>query len=335
MSVPDIRIPGPDNLPAPDASTLERARELNLNRILVPLNGSPASEFALPFAALIARRLESDINLFHVLQPMHPVRVGRPGHVPYPDAQHDRGSLLATSYLEEIAARMRPHGLSARWSVATGDAAQMIVTRAFTGGFGLTVIAGQPRRHVVRKLKPGVVDDVWRRSAEPLLLINRARVALDDPGPHEPESVLFVYRDSETAMAALPLASALSAAFRSRLTLLIEKPESSNPGYNSAVADSAEESAAELREFGCDVAIEQIAGGEISVARRQIQERGSWVVAGSHLRTGFARLFRGSSGDNYLRLCRGPLVVVPDPRVAEKRSRKIKHESLVAPETTG
>lgn len=333
MSVPDIRIPETEIRPALDAATLEHARENNLHRILVPLNGEPSSEFALPFAALIARRLQSDINMFHVLQPMHPVRVGRPGHVPYPDAQHDRGSLLATSYLEEVAARMRPHGLSVRWSAATGDVAQMIVTRAVSGGFGLTVIAGQPGRHIVRKVRPGVVDEVWRRAAAPLLLINRARMALYEPGPYEPESILFVYRDSDTARAALPVASLLSIAFGSRLVLLVEKPDSSNPGYSSAATESAEQSASEIRALGCEVELEQIAGGEISVARRQIHERGSWVVAGSHLRTGFSRLLRGSSGDNYLRLCRGPLVVVPDPRVSEKRTRKIRRESLVAPET--
>jgi nucleotide-binding universal stress UspA family protein len=334
LTVPDIIVPGAADRPAPGPAALERAAEINLGRILVPLNGAPSSEFALPFAALIARRLKSEVNLFHSLQPMHPVRVGRPGHVPYPDAQHDRGSLLAASYLEEVAARMRPHGLTARWSVATGDAAQMIVTRAVSGGFGLTVIAGQPRRHVVRKLKPGVVDDVWKRAASPLLLINRARVTLSDPGPGEPESILFVYRDSDTALAALPIASVLAAAFDSRLSLLIEKPESAPAGSSSETLNSAEESAGELRAFGCKVEIERISGGEIAVARRQIHERGSWVVAGSHLRTGLARLFRGSSGDNYLRLCRGPLIVVPDPDVAEKRSRKIRHDSLAAPDTS-
>ena len=37
---------------------------MNLNRLLVPLDGSDESEITLPYAAMIARRLGGEISLF-------------------------------------------------------------------------------------------------------------------------------------------------------------------------------------------------------------------------------------------------------------------------------
>jgi nucleotide-binding universal stress UspA family protein len=339
LTVPDIRIPVPAGRAGPDPEVVARARELRLHRILVPLNGTPAAEHALPFAGLVARWLGSELTLFHSLQPMHPVRVGRPGHVPYPDAQHDRGAHLATSYLEEVAARLRPHGVSARWSVATGLIAQMISTRAVAGGFGLTVISGQPSPRVVRKIQPSVIDELWRLSATPLMLINHARVALGDAIVQEPRVIFVPFDGSRTSNAALPLASVLAQAAGARLALVVESqaPKRVNGSSEEKPPDGpgaalAEQVAAGLRAAGCEAGVEAVSGGEIAIARRQIQERGSWVVAGSSMRSGLARLVLGSRADNFLRHCRGPLVVVPDPKVAEKRGRRAHRESLLTPE---
>ena len=340
LTVPDIRIPVPAGRAEPDPLVTSLARELRLNRILAPLNGTPAAEQALPYAGLIARWVDGEITLFHSLQPMHPARVGRPGHVPYPDAHHDRGSHLATSYLEEVAARLRPHGVSARWSVATGATAHLISTRSVAGGFGLIAMAGQPRPRVVRRVQPSVMDELWRISPVPLLLINSGRVAVGDGNVQEPGVIFVPFDGSVTTRAALPMASVFARAADARLVLLIDQPETKSKNGDGGAADVpeppdadvAEEVAAELREDGIEAAVEAVEGGEIAVARRQIQERGSWVVAGSRMRSGVARMVFGSRADNFLRQCRGPLLVVPDPDVAAKRAKKARRDALVAPE---
>ena len=78
---------------------VDRGNALNLNRILVPLNGSRKSEHILPFASMVADWFSGEITLFHSLPPTHPARGARPGQVHYPDAPHDRGTALAMAYL--------------------------------------------------------------------------------------------------------------------------------------------------------------------------------------------------------------------------------------------
>lgn len=332
MTVPDIRVPAPPHGQMASEQVLSRARSLQLDRILVPLDGSNESEQALPFAAIIARRLGGEINLFHCLQPMHPVQIGRPGHLPYPDAQHDRGSHLATAYLDEVKTRLKPHGLNARWNVGTGNAAALIAYRAATGKFGLTLLAAHTRPRVVRGIQTNVTTDLWRLTAGPLFLINRAHIRLNGSMPPHPETIFVPVRGGGTSRTAMPVASALAMALNSRLVLLLNTPAVKQSGGAKSIDTvtperiAAERLAAELRGQGCRAEVENVMGGVIGVARRQLQERGSWVVAGSHMRSGLGRLIRGSDGDNFLRQCRGPLIIVPEALVARAREKSIRKQ---------
>ena len=73
---------------------VDRGNVLDLNRILVPLDGAYKSEQILPFASMIADWFSGEITLFHSLPSTHPARGARPGQVQYPDAPHDRGTGL-------------------------------------------------------------------------------------------------------------------------------------------------------------------------------------------------------------------------------------------------
>ena len=315
---------------------LSRARTLRLDRLLLPLDGSIESEQALSYAAIIAGRLDGEINLFHCLQPMHPVQAGRPGHLPYPDAQHDRGAHLGTSYLKEVKKRLKPHGLNARWNVATGNAADLIAYRAATGKFGLTMVAAHTLPRVVRGIQPNVTTELWKLTAGPLFVVNRAHIRLNGAPPLHPETIFVPVSDESTFKAALPVASTLSMALNSRLVLLLNTPEiksSDKPKSSEVITPerkAAEQLAEELGGQGCYAEVENVTGGVIGIARRQLQERGSWVVAGSHMRTGIARILRGSKGDNYLRQCRGPLIVVPDASAARSREKSIRKKMAPA-----
>lgn len=309
---------------------------MQLDRLLLPLDGSDESEQTLPYAALISRRLGGEINLFHCLQPMHPVRVGKAGHIPYPDAQHDRGSHLATAYLQEVKARLKPHGLNARWNVATGSAAHLIAYRAATGQFGMTLLSARTRPRVVGGIQTNVTADLWKLTAGPLFLINRAHLMLNGEKPPYPETIFLPLNEPETFETAIPIATTLATALNSRLVILLNNREFKD-GDRSDVAKvisperiAAESLAEELRGQGCDAEIEDVAGGVIGIARRQLQERGSWVIAGSHMRSGLGKLLKGSKGDNFLRECRGPLIVVPNAAVAKSREKRIRKKVATA-----
>jgi len=330
LAILDITAPGNYREQALSDQVLNQAHKLHLDRILVPLDGSDESERALPYAAMITRRLQGEINLFHCLQPMHPVQAGRPGQVPYPDAQHDRGSHLATSYLEEVKARLKPAGLRSRWNVATGSAAPLIAYRAATGRIGLTVMASHNTPRVVRGIQSNVTANLWRLSAGPLFLVNRAHIKVNGSPPLTPETIFVPFNESETARAALPIATTLAMALESRLVLLLNAPANEERNADNTVEKvlpqnvAAREVAEELTESGCHTEIEHISGGVIGVARRQLQERGSWVIAGSHMRSGLVRILKGSEGDNFLRKCRGPLIVVPKPSISTSREKRLR-----------
>ncbi len=320
-------------------SILDRARDLRLDRLLLPLDGSDESEQTLPFAAIISKRLGSEFNLFHCLQPMHPVRVGRAGHIPYPDAQHDRGSHLATSYLKEVKARLKPHGISARWNVATGSASHLIAYRAATGDFGLTMVAARTKPRVVSGIQTNVSGDLWKHMASPLFLINRNHTRLNGEAPPIPETIFIPLTDVETFQSALPMASALSALMGSRLVFLASDGKSrdfTDPKQITVAPQgdmTAQDLADDLTATTCDTEIEGVSGGAIGIARRQLQDRGSWVVSGSHMRSGIARLFKSSKSDNFLRQCRGPLIVVPTPEAARARDKRIRKKVASAEST--
>ncbi|GIT19850.1 MAG: hypothetical protein CM1200mP39_26560 [Dehalococcoidia bacterium] len=126
---------------------------MNLNRVLVPQNGSPHSERILPFATMFAEWFSGEITLFHSLPATHPTRGARPRQVHYPDAPHDRGTILPSAYLEEVVSRLGPHGINCRWGIATGDTATMITSRATTSSFGIIAIAttARSRFHLLGK----------------------------------------------------------------------------------------------------------------------------------------------------------------------------------------
>ncbi len=329
MTVPDIYVPERQEQAALPPKTLVRAHELWLDRLLLPLDGSNESEQTLPYAALLSRRLGGEINLFHCLQPMHPVRVGKAGHIPYPDAQHDRGSHLATSYLQEVKARLKPHGLNARWNVATGSASHLISYRAATGKFGLTLLSARTKPRVVSGIQTNVTGELWKLTAGPLFLINRSHTKLNGERAPYPDTIFVPLNDPGAFEAAMPIATVLATALGSRLVILINNRSAKDPDESNAIEVISPERTAvkslaeELKGQGCNTEIEDIAGGAIGIARRQLQDRGSWVVAGSHMRTGLNKLLRGSRGDNFLRQCRGPLIIVPTASVARSREKRI------------
>ena len=149
-----------------------RGHSLNLDRVLVPLTGSLRSEQILPFASMLADWFAGEITLFHSLPPTHPARGARPGQVHYPDAPHDRGTALATAYLEEVVSRLSPHGVRSRWGIATGPPAKMISSRSATSSLGLVAIATAARSRPHRFFSHGLLDDLWRTTSVPLLIVN-------------------------------------------------------------------------------------------------------------------------------------------------------------------
>ena len=295
-----------------------RGDMLNLNRILVPLNGFRRSEQILPFASMLADWFSGEITLFHSLPSTHPARGARPGQVQYPDAPHDRGTSLAAAYLEEVVSRLGPHGVKSRWGIATGDAVSMIASRSATSSFGMVAVATTARSRPHRFVSRGLLEGLWRTTAVPLLIVNPLHANLNGLQPIPPKE-LIVPCSRGVADSALPIASAIAGASRSTIKIVLSKSNST-----VEIQDRL------INMFSNDNVEIEIIHGENKMIRQvhdlQTDNQGSWVVIGSEMRSGIARSILGSTSDMLVREAIGPIVVVPDPKVMRLRKQSA-HEA--------
>lgn len=293
-----------------------RGHSLNLDRVLVPLNGYRRSEQILPFASMLADWFSGEITLFHSLPPTHPARGARPGQVHYPDAPHDRGTALATAYLEEVVSRLSPHGVRSRWGIATGPPARMISSRSATSSFGLVAIATAARSRPHRFISHGLLDDLWRTTSVPLLIVNPHHATLNGKPPTAPKTII-VPRSKGSGDSAIPIASALAGASRSNVKILVERSASSDESEDELIKLFSAE--------GIDMEIVQVEKDFTQqVIDFQNSTAGSWIVAGSRMRSGITRSLFGSVADGIARESTGPIVVVPDSNVTRKRKRQAR-----------
>jgi nucleotide-binding universal stress UspA family protein len=292
---------------------VERGNALNMDRILVPLNGFRRSEQILPFASMMVDWFAGEITLFHSLPPTHPARGARPGQVHYPDAPHDRGAALATAYLEEVVSRLGPHGVKSRWGIATGDAASMITSRSATSSFGFVALATTARSRVHRFVSPGLLDELWKTTSVPLLIVNPRHTSLNDTEPKSPD-VIIVPCNQGSSDSAIPIASALAGVSRSKVKIVLSKSSSTGDVEDQLLnMFSADDVPVEIEHGGNDL-VRQVHG-------LQSENPGSWIVVGSKMRSGFRRSILGSTADMLARDAAGPIVVVPDPAVMRRRKQ--------------
>ena len=298
-----------------------RGHMLNLNRILVPLNGFRRSEQILPFASMLADWFSGEMTLFHSLPSTHPARGARPGQVQYPDAPHDRGTSLAAAYLEEVVSRLGPHGVKSRWGVATGDTATMIASRSATSSFGIVAVATTARSRPHRFISRGLLEGLWRTTAVPLLIVNPLHASLNGVEPQPPKQ-LIVPCSNGTTDSALPIASTIAGASRSGVKIVLSKSSSTGE-----VEDEL------INMFSNDNVEIEIIHGERKTGRQvhelQADNPGSWIVVGSKMRSGIVRSTLGSTSDMLAREAIGPIVIAPDPKVMRRRKQSA-HEATRA-----
>lgn len=163
---------------------------LNLDRILLPLDGSLKSEISIPYAAMLSRWFSGEIMLLHVL-PENPIAaVERSGNVSYPDEQHDRGEILAKSYLEAIIDTIAPQGIKARWGISTGSESEMIISRTESNNIGVIAIATKLKSKIRRIFFNNLLNDLFRKTNIPILVINTNNIDVKVLKPLPPKVII-------------------------------------------------------------------------------------------------------------------------------------------------
>jgi len=158
-----------------------KATPLQLSKVLLPTDFSSCANYALPYAASIARATGARIICVHVVEPIVPA-VGYSGLAePMPIAD-------ISEQLEDSAERELPqladceefNGLDVEEVIAHGDAAAEIVRVAGERGVDLIVISSHGRTGLGRIIFGSTAEAVVRHASCPVLVVK--------PPPQKEES---------------------------------------------------------------------------------------------------------------------------------------------------
>lgn len=307
-------------------------------RILVPLDGSPRAESAIPVAAKIAKANDSIVILLRV--GTIPV-VYTPALVPPLDVdimEAERTEFVG--YLSELAGRPALATVTTETMVLTGSPVQSILDAITTTRTDLVVMTSHGRTGFSRWLLGSVAEQIAHYAPVPVLILREQGLALGAQHPDvEHLTRLLVPLDgSPLAEAALQPAACLAEAISSppalHLVMVISSYEAMLASMPEALAiDGAKDylmgHAERLKKdhpalnvswsvgVGLDVA-ETI----IRVAERGDDTEGAGVFGGcdaiaiaTHGRTGLARLALGSISERVLHGTKLPLLIIRPPKM--------------------
>jgi nucleotide-binding universal stress UspA family protein len=289
-----------------------------METILVPLDGSPFGEHALPAALAIARRQPTRIALAHVHQLIIPTVAAAeaPMFDPTPDELLRQQEM---AYLEDVSRR-----LGAIWdgpitrTMLEVPVADALTYHAEMIGASLIVLSTHGRGGVARAWLGSVTDRLIRQSPVPTLVVR--------PGPdapdlaHEPpmRHVLIPLDGSPLAEKAIDLAMEVGRLTKAHYTLV----QVVEPGLRSFLINGAEPTAdvetesaawrrateyldtvaARLRAEGLTVWSEARIGNPPASILESAAVNGADLIAmTTHGRGGVARLLMGSVADKVLR----------------------------------
>jgi nucleotide-binding universal stress UspA family protein len=257
-------------------------------KLLVPLDGMPLAETAIPLATHLARLLRGQLELLRVV----------------PEGAPAGAAAEARRYLEAVHARCAENDVQVELRVLRGDPAQCIVGNAATTRAELIVMTTHARSGVRRAVLGSVAEAVVARTTVPTLLVRGGPVCQ----PHL--RTLLVALDSNCA-APLKSILALAQAACSRIVLLHVVPAEETAIWQWQRGEVLEEPqtvaiarqqlgdlAAHFEENGIPthvrVQLGEVAPTIVSVAR---EVEADLIVMATHARTGAQRAVVGSVAD--------------------------------------
>lgn len=272
-----------------------------IKRILVPLDGSPASECALVHVESLLRRVDASVTLLTV----------------------SSYEAAARSYLDGVAARLKDMGASIDVATRVGLPAEQIVRAAVEGNFDLVAICR--RAKAVRRLLLGsVTEDVLRRSPVPVYVAGT---------PGSGGEILVPLDGSHRAQSILPVVADFAEMYGSKLALLVVAALRV-PAEVAASNLIHVQEALERRRIPNEIVIRygEPARQILAVARERDVDL---IAMSTHGRTGLKRVAYGSVAERVLRKSARPLLMlrteaVPREHRPSGRSAAIVEKTLTA-----
>ena len=192
------------------------------NKILVPLDRSALAECVLPHAIALARALDSQLILLHVLSVSDkPDRL----RAVDPLEWHLRRA-EAETYLQAVGARLQEAGVPSAVHVNDGDAAETIVDFAHGQDIGLVLMASHGQSGLSGWNVSSVAQKVIMRSRASIMIVRAYKPAQTDSFTLQYQRILAPLDNSARAECVLPLAAVLARVPETQILLahVVERP---------------------------------------------------------------------------------------------------------------
>jgi nucleotide-binding universal stress UspA family protein len=304
-------------------------------QILVPLDGTPFAEQAVPTAIMLARAGRGRLLLARVFEPP-PMALSDTG-VPFTDAATiDAMFAAARDELDAEASRVAEHAqVPVQSALVTGDVATALHTLAVERGVDLVVIASHDRGSLGRLFLGSVAERVAREPGIPVLLVRKssAQVGAErdaDPSadvmrrPVEPFAHLLIPLDgSPVADAALGPAARLAHATGAAVTLVTVHDSwrhAAGVPDHAASGQYLDAVAGRLRADGLTVDVREVEDKDAARAIvRCAADVGADVIAmGTHTRGPLVRLVEGSVAEGVVHAVLLPVLLYNSGREAPR-----------------
>lgn len=316
--------------------------------ILVPLDGSPFSERALPLAVAILRKTGGVLHLAHVhASPLPPSYFGE--LAVYDTHWEEQLRMDERELLRQAAAQVRgTAGVSVVTALLEGEVVPGLAAYAERHDIDLIVMSTHGRGGISRAWLGSSADGLMRETVRPLLLIRPpADDAPDTPANADFRHVLIPLDGSEISETILEPALELGRLTGAHFTLLrvstpvylvgrpFTAPSSAQvdgEGMDRKAAQSKEyldEVASSLRERGVEVDTALVTGDLAATAILDFARHADvdLIAMATNARSGWGRLVLGSVADKVVRGAQLPVLVQRPVRVLVERKTSPPHRA--------
>jgi|GEM_PF-63966 len=280
--------------------------------ILVPLDGSPLAERALPQALVLAHLSEARIVLLQVIPPTDDGVTS--------EAEEEGFIRAGEAYLRELAKR-EAGGLEVETAIRGGEPAMAILEEVKRRDVDLVVMSTHGRSGPGRWIYGSVADAVMRHSPVPVILVPASWQAI--PHPDHPPRILVPLDGSTVAEEVLRPVGDLATAMGADLVLVrvVEPHPTTYTGMDYLANDPTQELigaraylervATDLKSTGRTVSIQEEFGFPVTTIQEQtLTQEVAMIAMATHGSGGITRLLLGSVATGLVQRAGVPVFLV-------------------------
>lgn len=269
--------------------------------VMVPLDGSPAAEAALPWAVRLARESSAGLRLVGVHAPPAVVLDGETLGTVIPD---DSVREKETEYLADVQARLKPTGVPVTAELLDGSVVPALAGYAAEVRPAWIVMLAHARGAVARFFLGETATELLRASPSPILLVHEVA----DPAANPDVRNLLVPLDgSPLAERMLAPAVAFARLFGADVTLLTAQADARLDDPAGYLARQAE--IVKVAGLAPTTRVVPDSHAADAIVAAAAEHPGTVIALATHGRGGLSKLVWGSVTDQVIHRAAGPILV--------------------------